>query len=156
MARLTDIKNILAGGADNVAVLEIIQGEQQIWSGTFTDDDGAVNITNFTLEATAKYFTANLIKSGQSYIVQPDTVKPIEPAPAQATIEIEATDAATGEFQFVIPDDLYTEKFNPDLTTDVPIAVILFRYTTGSDTADDPQPKLMHRLIVVIRAGIHE
>ena len=156
MGRITDIKSIIAGGADNVALLEIIQGEQQIWSGQFTDDDGAVDITNFALEASAKYFTADLIKSGQTYLVEPDSVKPIAPAPQAAAIDIAATDAATGKFQFVIPDNLYTAEFTPDLTKEVPMAVILFRYTTGTDTDNDPQPKLMHRLIVIIRAGIHE
>ena len=156
MARLTDIKNIVTGGADNVSHVEVIQGEQQVWSGQFTDDNGPVDITSFTLEAEVKHYTADLKRSGQSYLVEPDSVQLVDPQPMSDEIVIEATDAATGHFKFVIPDDLYKTEFAPDITEGVPIAVIYFRYTIGIDTDDDPQPKIMHRLIIVLRAGISE
>ena len=153
-SRLSGTANIL-GGSSNLNVLDLIQGAQKVWEVAVEDDNGPVDITDFTLEATAKFYSATLLtKRTSNYAVVPGTFQEMDPQPEQPSLLIEKTDAAAGKFKFVLPDNSYTKYIPPDILSDVPIMVIFFRYTTGIDTDDDPQPILMHRLLVIIRSGI--
>ena len=149
--KVSNIKNVL-GGADNVSVIEVINGEQRVWEGAFTNDGAAVDITNFTLEAAAKYFTADIASAGKSYTI--DNLTETDPQPSQPSLLIEKKSAVDGTFKFVLPDDIYDGEVAVDASTGIPLVLIFFRYITGADTIPDPQPILMHRLLVIVRAGL--
>ena len=148
--RVSGIENYL-GGADNVAVRELLQGDAFSFAGQHVDNEGnPVDITTFTITANVKYykvdakFTFN--KSGtlasaafSNWVKQTDI-------PDKALV-VTKTDASMGQFAVLIPDDLATaEQVGAiDATTSVLVAIAYVRHNDGSGTS------LSHRIMLVVR-----
>ena len=157
--RISNFDNFLPG-ADNLYAIEMLQGEQRIFEGQFVDDDGPINITNFTLETTAVYYTAGIDDSGRTPKYVPKSGVIMDPQPAQSLklkiIKPEQTETQRleeGKFTFILPEDLYEGDIEADITTNVPVVVIYNTYITGVNTEADPVPIRKHRMGVILRAG---
>ena len=171
--RLSGIKNVL-GGADNVSVVEVIQGSQLVWHGAFTepnpayadwqeldeprpdppDEDVPVNINEFVLTAIPKYYTAT-IRSGRggALAIAPGSFVEVDPpAGAPTELRIVKVPEEMGAFTFTFPHDIYTDPILPDITEEVPIVVVFFRYIGGIDGTT--APIMMHRLLAIMRSGV--
>ncbi len=136
------------GGADNVKAFSYLQGEQRKITGTLEDTNGdPLNITDYSITGMVEFYTANVIVSSSAKIT--DLVK--LDSPAAKAITITKTDAVNGQFQVVIPSDLYDTEVPSDAVDGVPLGVVYLQYADGSDTPEIRSS----RMVIIIRRSVH-
>ena len=145
--RVSNIGDFL-GGADNVSALEMIQGEQRIFAGSVVDSDDAItDITDFTITAKAEFYTATVGSTSRAITVSDLTLLT---DPVSKDLTVNKTDNANGEFELVLPSDLYENNIDADIASNVPLAVVYIQYNDGADT----ETIRFSRLLIVIRRSI--
>ena len=147
--RVSNISQFL-GGADNVAAREIIRGEQLIYRGTVSRDGTALDIADFTISATAEFYTAgvSIRGSGSSATATIESLEASSKADSTLTVTKE-TDTSTGRFNVVIPADLATDSDTAGIDADqgVLLAVVYLEYNDGAVTPTIRKS----RLVVIVR-----
>ena len=151
MARISDISNFL-GGADNVSVVEILQGEQFLYHGNVAGARAVpTDITGWGIEATVEFYLATVSGAGESLSISDVSVNT---ALAARPLDVTVTDATAGQFVMGIPSDLYPNEIGSNISALVPLAVVFGKITDLQTTSPPATPfpniaKFRH--IIVIR-----
>ena len=157
MVDVTQIKNFL-GGADNVALIEILNGERIIAEIDITDEnDNAINLTNATITAEVEFHRASLSTSQNGTTINQNTLtrevdsgnNPV----ANKTLTFSATSEqrTEGKGTITIPEDLAGSLALAPAgsNTNVLIGIIYVSFNLGAN-----QNINKNRIIVVIRHAI--
>ena len=147
--RVSNIGQYL-GGASNVAAREVIRGEQLVYRGTVSRDGTALDIADFTISATAEFYTAGVTirGSGNSASATIDSLVASTKADATLTVTKEV-DTSTGQFSVVIPADLADDADTANIDADqgVLLAVVYIEYNDGATVPTIRKS----RLVVIVR-----
>lgn len=144
--RVSNISKFL-GGADNVNAIDIIRGEQIIYTGTVRNSSGtAIDITNYTISAVAEFYTASTTiatnRSGSDSLTI-DTFA--AHTRADATIAAaKLSPQSSGQFTLTIPADLAADADTAALdASNVLVAVIYITYNDGETNATIRKSRLL-------------
>lgn len=156
MARVSQIRNE-AGGAENVTVLEVIQGEQRVFTGNLTTGPSGspLDLTNYTVSAEVEFGTASVsltpgARGAPDTTVLTNVVTPADAQPpADPAISFTVSNALAGEVQLVIPSDLEVRNPIADATDGVLIAIVSLTYNDGGT----PATIRKNRIVVITRFG---
>ncbi len=160
-----DIKreNVIPG-ADNVGIIELIQGEQRNFDNTvytpgsiisvnpLVKAPGAstVDITDWVLSAVAKYYKVSTL-DGSPPDYEFGSLTDDSTNTPDKTLSVVKVDATAGTWKLVIPSDFYTDDIPVNSDTNLPIGIIYITAQTGA-TADTPDIRKF-RVIVILRAS---
>lgn len=129
------------GGASNVYVYSALRGTQRRWTGTIVDDsDNPLDITNFTLSIGKSFLMRASVTITTERAVETANFTSLTRDADTATIltgtpTVIVTDAANGEFELVMPHNLFASDFvfPLDAVVDVPTSFVSITYQDRAD-----------------------
>ena len=147
MAKVSTISNFL-GGADNVTAVEIIRGEQVNYQGTVTESDNTtpINLSSFTISATAEFYTAT-ITSSRTGVTVTDITAPT-PSIVDATLTVTILNAVNGTFRLTIPSDLATDAQTTAIDSDSNLIAVVYLSIADGASAETIRKS---RIVVIVR-----
>ena len=145
--RISNISQYL-GGADNVVARSMLRGEQIIYNINYTTgiDKDIVDISKFTLEAEAEFYTATVNVTSRSATIT--SLSNIENK-GNRDLPVTITDADAGVAQLVVPFDLI-EAGEAGTINSINEVVISAIYLTVDD-GGNPASINRHRILLIIR-----
>jgi len=120
--------------AEDVFLIELRRGEAFPWPFNFTDhaddapedDEGTPHDTSgWTIECKAEFYTGAYTTGGNPSNLVVDESTPVR------NMSITAVDASAGTWMLEIPRDIYPHRVDPNLTRNVPMAILFITINQG-------------------------
>ena len=148
MALITTVRHPL-GGADNVALLEMLVGEAFSWTGVCKsiDEEGnelIIDITDWNISCHIEAYTGVVLGTSVSDLLKRENEPPI-------ALTVVKTLPVRGQFRIDIPADLVDDDIAPLAPPTTPVPVMIGWVAYESD--DEPPRIRQHRFLLVYRRG---